>query len=46
MESGKVSIKGKIRSLDLVDAMVAVAYDTISDADVEAVERSAWTAAS
>ena len=41
MESGKLSIKGKIRSLDLVDAMVAAADDTVSDADVETIERSA-----
>jgi dihydroxy-acid dehydratase len=41
MESGKVSIRGKIRSLDLVDAMVAAADDTISDAEVETIERSA-----
>jgi dihydroxy-acid dehydratase len=41
MESGKVSIKGKIRSLDLVDAMVAAADDTVSDAEVETIERSA-----
>ena len=41
MESGKVSIKGKIRSLDLVDAMVAAADDTVTDAEVEAIERSA-----
>jgi len=41
MESGKVSIKGKIRALDLVDAMVAAADDTISDAEVEVIERSA-----
>src|SRR5246127_477686 len=41
MESGKVSIKGKIRSVDLVDAMVAAADDTVSDAEVETIERSA-----
>jgi len=41
MESGKVSIKGKIRSLDLVDAMVAAADDTMTDAEVETIERSA-----
>jgi len=41
MESGKVSIKGKIRSLDLVDAMVAAADDSVSDAEVETIERSA-----
>src|SRR5271168_4800256 len=40
MESGKVSINGKIRSLDLVDAMVAAADDKISDAEVELIERS------
>jgi len=41
MESGKVSIKGKIKSLDLVDAMVAAADDTVTDAEVEVIERSA-----
>jgi dihydroxy-acid dehydratase len=41
MESGKVSINGKMRSLDLVDAMVAAADDKISDAEVEVIERSA-----
>jgi dihydroxy-acid dehydratase len=41
MESGKVSIKGKLRALDLVDAMVAAADDSISDAEVEVIERSA-----
>jgi len=41
MESGKVSINGKIRSLDLVDAMVAAADDRISDAEVAVIERSA-----
>ena len=41
MESGKVNLKGKIRALDLVDAMVAAADDTVSDADVAIIERSA-----
>jgi dihydroxy-acid dehydratase len=41
MESGKVNIKGKIRSVDLIDAMVAAADDTVSDAEVEVIERSA-----
>jgi dihydroxy-acid dehydratase len=41
MESGKISIKGKIRSVDLVDAMVAAADDTVTDAEVETIERSA-----
>jgi dihydroxy-acid dehydratase len=41
MESGKVSIKGKIRSVDLIDAMVAAADEKVSDAEVEVIERSA-----
>jgi dihydroxy-acid dehydratase len=41
MESGKVSLNGKLRALDLVDAMVAAADDTVSNADVETIERSA-----
>ena len=41
MESGKVNIKGKIRSLDLVDAMVAAADENVSDSEVEVIERSA-----
>ena len=41
MESGKVSLKGKIRSVDLIDAMVAAADDTVSDAEVDVIERSA-----
>jgi dihydroxy-acid dehydratase len=41
MESGKVNMKGKVRSVDLIDAMVAAADDNVSDADVEVIERSA-----
>jgi dihydroxy-acid dehydratase len=41
MESGKVTLNGKIRSVDLIDAMVAAADDKVSDADVEVIERSA-----
>src|SRR3978361_2040474 len=41
MESGKVSIKGKSRSVDLIDAMVAAADDSYSDEEVKSVERSA-----
>ncbi|HEY0330010.1 MAG TPA: dihydroxy-acid dehydratase [Rhodopseudomonas sp.] len=41
MESGKVTIGGKKRAVDLIDAMVAAADDRVSDADVEAIERSA-----
>ena len=41
MESGKVTVKGKIKSVDLIDAMVAAADDTVSDAEVAVIERSA-----
>jgi len=41
MEAGKVVIKGKEHALDLVDAMVAAADDSVSDEDVETIERSA-----
>ena len=41
MESGKVSIKGKVRAVDLIDAMVAAADSNVSDAEVEVIERSA-----
>src|ERR1700722_2574844 len=41
MEAGKVTIKGKTRSVDLIDAMVAAADASVSEADVEVIERSA-----
>ncbi|NVN85288.1 MAG: dihydroxy-acid dehydratase [Rhodopseudomonas sp.] len=41
MESGKVTINGKKRAVDLIDAMVAAADDSVSDADVAVMERSA-----
>ena len=41
MESGKVVLNGTVKSVDLIDAMVAAADDTVSDADVEVIERSA-----
>ncbi|WP_372801051.1 dihydroxy-acid dehydratase [Paracoccus seriniphilus] len=42
MEAGKVILEdGKVKALDLVDAMVAAADDNVSDADVAAIERSA-----
>ncbi len=41
MEAGKVVLNGKEVALDLVDAMVAAADDSISDEDVAAIERSA-----
>ncbi len=41
MEAGKAVIHGKTMMLDLVDAMVAAADATISDAETETLERSA-----
>ena len=41
MESGKVNINGKLRAVDLIDAMVAAADSNVSDAEVEVIERSA-----
>ena len=41
MESGKTQMKGVNRSLDLIDAMVAAADDSYSDAEVATLERSA-----
>jgi len=41
MEAGKVLIGGKEHALDLVDAMVAAADESMSDEDVTAIERSA-----
>ena len=41
MESGKVLLGGKSKSLDLIDAMVAAADSGVSDSDVQAIERSA-----
>lgn len=41
MEAGKATVGGKARSLDLIDAMVAAADSSVSDADVALIERSA-----
>ena len=41
MESGKITLKGKRRAVDLIDAMVAAADSSVSDAEVEEIERSA-----
>ena len=41
MESGKIDMKGKVRSVDLIDAMVAAADDKVTDSEVEVFERSA-----
>lgn len=41
MEAGKVVLHGKKHALDLVDAMVAAADDSVSDEDVKAIEQNA-----
>lgn len=41
MEAGKAVIGGKTIHLDLVDAMIKAADDTVSDVEVETIERSA-----
>jgi dihydroxy-acid dehydratase len=41
MEAGKVEVKGKIKKVDLIDAMVAAADPSYSDADVAQMERNA-----
>ena len=41
MEAGKTQLSDKIIKLDLVDAMVAAADDSVSDEDSENIERSA-----
>ena len=41
MEAGKTKLAGKEVSLDLIDAMVAAANDSMSDAEVQQIERSA-----
>ena len=41
MEAGKVVLAGKEHALDLVDAIVAGVDDTVSEADVATIERSA-----
>lgn len=41
MEAGKVTWNDKTKALDLVDAMVVAADDSISDEEVNAIERSA-----
>jgi dihydroxy-acid dehydratase len=41
MEAGKVIHRGEARSVDLIDAMVAAADTTYTDAEVAVIERSA-----
>ena len=41
MEAGKVVVKGEMRALDLVDAMVVAADESYSDEEVASIERAA-----
>ncbi len=41
MEAGKVQVKGAVRKVDLIDAMIVAGDDHYSDEEVAAVERSA-----
>jgi dihydroxy-acid dehydratase len=41
MEAGKIDLSGVTRRIDLIDAMVAAADETISESDVAVIERSA-----
>ncbi|MBM6596138.1 dihydroxy-acid dehydratase [Microvirga pudoricolor] len=41
MEAGKANLRGKLKALDLVDAMVVAADDSYTDEEVKVVERSA-----
>ncbi len=41
MEAGKVVLHGKEKAMDLIDAMIAAADDTVTDAEVEDIERAA-----
>jgi dihydroxy-acid dehydratase len=41
MEAGKVTANGKVKKVDLIDAMVAAADSNVSDEEVKVIERSA-----
>src|SRR4051812_5857228 len=41
MEAGKVTLRGKLKAVDLIDAMVAAADETLTDEEVKVMERSA-----
>jgi dihydroxy-acid dehydratase len=41
MEAGKVKLHGKVKAVDLIDAMVAAADPSVSEEEVTAMERSA-----
>jgi dihydroxy-acid dehydratase len=40
MEAGKVTMRGQVKKVDLIDAMIAAADDTVTDEEVQAMERS------
>src|ERR1700722_9928854 len=42
MEAGKITVGGKVKKVDLIDAMVAAADSAVSDEDVAVIERSAY----
>ena len=41
MEAGKVNLRGKLKAVDLIDAMVAAADDKLTEEEVAVYERSA-----
>jgi dihydroxy-acid dehydratase len=41
MEAGKVTLRGKVQALDLIDAMVAAADEKYTDAEVKTIEQNA-----
>jgi dihydroxy-acid dehydratase len=41
MEAGRAELRGKLKKLDLVDAMVAAADESMTDEEVQTIERSA-----
>jgi len=41
MEAGKVTMRGQVKKVDLIDAMIAAADDSVTDDEVQAMERSA-----
>ncbi|RVT97576.1 dihydroxy-acid dehydratase [Rhodovarius crocodyli] len=41
MEAGKVELRGHTKKIDLIDAMIMAADSSVTDAEVEVIERSA-----
>ena len=40
MEAGKVTMRGQVKKVDLIDAMIAAADESVTDEEVQAMERS------